>query len=81
MREEKSLLMADVLSCPTDARFVYPIIDRFSLQLISPVSWEIIPSTWLVHGMAVIVYIVYIVVMGRRSFVMVHNLPDQYSCL
>ncbi|KAJ7381472.1 Cleavage and polyadenylation specificity factor subunit 1 [Desmophyllum pertusum] len=28
-----------------DARFVYPIIDRFSLQLISPVSWEIIPST------------------------------------
>lgn len=33
----------------TDARFVYPIIDRFSLQLISPVSWEIIPSTRLVH--------------------------------
>ncbi|XP_073233775.1 cleavage and polyadenylation specificity factor subunit 1-like [Porites lutea] len=28
-----------------DERFVYPIIDRFSLQLISPVSWEIIPST------------------------------------
>ncbi|XP_066019502.1 cleavage and polyadenylation specificity factor subunit 1-like [Pocillopora verrucosa] len=28
-----------------DSRFVYPIIDRFSLQLISPVSWEIIPGT------------------------------------
>ena len=33
-----------------DSRFVYPIIDRFSLQLISPVSWEIIPGTRLVRN-------------------------------
>lgn len=46
----KNLLLTDVVFCTTDARFVYPIIDRFSLQLISPVSWEIIPSTRLVLG-------------------------------
>ena len=56
MIEEKNLLLTDVLFCTTDARFVYPIIDRFSLQLISPVSWEIIPSTRLVLGCYHILY-------------------------
>lgn len=30
-----------------DSRYIYPKTDRFSIQLISPVSWEVIPSTKL----------------------------------
>ncbi|XP_048576873.1 cleavage and polyadenylation specificity factor subunit 1 isoform X2 [Nematostella vectensis] len=28
-----------------DARFIYPSTERFVLQLISPISWEVIPNT------------------------------------
>ena len=28
-----------------DSRYIYPMTERFSIQLISPVSWEVIPST------------------------------------
>ncbi|CAG2173415.1 unnamed protein product [Oppiella nova] len=28
-----------------DNRYIYPMTEKFSIQLISPVSWEIIPST------------------------------------
>jgi len=27
-----------------DERFVYPHIDKFSVQLLSPVNWELIPN-------------------------------------
>lgn len=28
-----------------DERYIYPVIEKFSLQLFSPVSWETIPNT------------------------------------
>ena len=30
-------------------RFLYPTLDRFSLQLFSPVSWEPVPGTFTVY--------------------------------
>lgn len=37
------LLMA--LYCRLDPRYVYPLLDKFAVQLMSPFSWEIIPNT------------------------------------
>ena len=28
-----------------DSRYVYPLLDKFTVQLISPFSWEVIPNT------------------------------------
>ncbi|KFM60381.1 Cleavage and polyadenylation specificity factor subunit 1, partial [Stegodyphus mimosarum] len=29
----------------TDERYIYPMVEKFSMQLFSPVSWEMIPNT------------------------------------
>lgn len=31
--------------CAADSRYIFPTMDKFSLQLLSPVSWETIPNT------------------------------------
>ena len=41
----------------TDARYIHPMLERFSIQLISPARWEIVPHVKYVSSEILMSYI------------------------